>query len=388
MTSLGGRTMQPLENIRVLDLSRVYAAPAGSMMLADLGAEVIRIEHPDGSDSMRDWGPFVNGQSTYYLCANRNKKSITLDLKTIDGREKFKELVHDADVVLENFKTGDMERMGLSYEELSKVNSRIIYCAVTGFGQTGPLAHEPGFDPVIQAMSGLMHVTGSTEGEATKVGVPIADILTSNYVVISILAALRMRDQTNKGQFIDLALLDVQMSSLANVASAYLNTGFISERLGNRHNNVAPYQVFNCEDGPLMICVGTDGQFKKFCTMLKREEWSVDARFITNTMRKQHEAELVRMITDITMTKTRDEWITLLQQYKIPGGRVNTIAEALEQPQFMARDMIGEIEHEQYGTVRFIKSPLKFSDLDIQYKLAPPILGEHTNEFQKSSLPK
>ncbi|KMY29767.1 CoA-transferase [Lysinibacillus xylanilyticus] len=380
--------MQPLENIRVLDLSRVYAAPAGSMMLADLGAEVIRIEHPDGSDSMRDWGPFVNGQSTYYLCANRNKKSITLDLKTIDGREKFKELVQDADVVLENFKTGDMERMGLSYEELSKVNSRIIYCAVTGFGQTGPLAHEPGFDPVIQAMSGLMHVTGSTEGEATKVGVPIADILTSNYVVISILAALRMRDQTNTGQFIDLALLDVQMSSLANVASAYLNTGFISERLGNRHNNVAPYQVFNCEDGPLMICVGTDGQFKKFCTMLKREEWANDPRFITNTMRKQHEVELVRMITDITMTKTRDEWITLLQQYKIPGGRVNTIAEALEQPQFMARDMIGEIEHEQFGTVRFIKSPLKFSDLDIQYKSAPPILGEHTNEFQKSSLQK
>lgn len=388
MTRLGGRTMQPLENIRVLDLSRVYAAPAGSMMLADLGAEVIRVEHPNGSDSMRDWGPFVNDQSTYYLCANRNKKSITLDLKTLDGREKFKELVKDADIVLENFKTGDMERMGLSYEELSKVNPRIIYCAVTGFGQTGPLAYEPGFDPVIQAMSGLMHVTGSAEGEATKVGVPIADILTSNYVAISILAALRMRDQTNIGQFIDLALLDVQMSSLANVASAYLNTGFISERLGNRHNNVAPYQVFNCADGPLMICVGTDGQFKKFCTMLKREEWANDPRFITNTMRKQHEAELVQMITDITMTKTRDEWIILLQQYKIPGGRVNTIAEALEQPQFKARDMIGEIEHEQYGSIKFIKSPLKFSDLDIQYKLAPPILGEHTNQFQKSSLQK
>ncbi|MFJ3387889.1 CaiB/BaiF CoA transferase family protein [Lysinibacillus sp. NPDC086135] len=380
--------MQPLENIRVLDLSRVYAAPAGSMLLADLGAEVIRIEHPNGSDSMRDWGPFVNGQSTYYLCANRNKKSITLDLKTMEDREKFKELVKDADVVLENFKTGDMERMGLSYEELSKVNPRIIYCAVTGFGQTGPLAHEPGFDPVIQAMSGLMHVTGSSDGEATKVGVPIADILTSNYVVISILAALRMRDQTNRGQFIDLALLDVQMSSLANVASAYLNTGFISERLGNRHNNVAPYQVFNCADGPLMICVGTDGQFKKFCTMLQRGEWVNDPRFLTNTMRKQHEAELVRMITDITMTKTQDEWITLLQQYKIPGGRVNTIAEALEQPQFMTRDMIGEIEHEQYGTIRFIKSPLKFSDLDIQYKLAPPILGEHTDQLQKSSLQK
>jgi len=386
MMCVGGEIMQPLENIRVLDLSRVYAAPAGSMMLADLGAEVIRIEHPNGSDSMRDWGPFVQEQSTYYLCANRNKKSILLDLKTTEGRERFKDLVKDADIVLENFKTGDMARMGLSYEELKKVNPRLIYCAVTGFGQTGPLAHEPGFDPVIQAMSGLMHVTGSPEGEATKVGVPIADILTSNYVVISILAALRLRDQTDQGQFIDLALLDVQMSSLANVASAYLNTGFSSQRLGNRHNNVAPYQVFQCADGPLMICVGTDGQFEKFCAMLKHEEWAKDPRFLSNTLRKQHEAELVQMIANVTITKTRDEWITLLQQYKIPGGRVNTIAEALAQPQLIARDMIGEIEHEQYGTIKFIKSPLKFSNLNIQYKLAPPLLGEHTNEFQKSSL--
>ncbi|OEC02038.1 CoA-transferase [Lysinibacillus sphaericus] len=380
--------MQPLNNIRVLDLSRVYAAPAGSMLLADLGAEVIRVEHPDGSDSMRDWGPFLNEQSTYYLCANRNKKSITLDLKTVEDKEKFKELVKDADIILENFKTGDMERMGLSYEELKKINPQLIYCAVTGFGQTGPLAYEPGFDPVIQAMSGLMHVTGATDGEATRVGVPIADILTSHYVVISILSALRMRDVTNNGQFIDLALLDVQMSSLANVASAYLNTGFASERLGNRHNNVAPYQVFNCADGPLMICVGTDGQFQKFCTMLERQEWATDARFITNTMRKQHEAELVQLISDITITKTRDEWIALLQQYKIPGGRVNSIAEALEQPQVMARDMIGEIEHKKYGKIKFVKNPLQFSNLNIQYKLAPPILGEHTNEFQKSSLPK
>lgn len=386
MMCVGGEKMQPLENIRVLDLSRVYAAPAGSMMLADLGAEVIRIEHPNGSDSMRDWGPFVQEQSTYYLCANRNKKSILLDLKTTEGRERFKDLVKDADIVLENFKTGDMARMGLSYEELKKVNPRLIYCAVTGFGQTGPLAHEPGFDPVIQAMSGLMHVTGSPEGEGTKVGVPIADILTSNYVVISILAALRQRDLTDQGQFIDLALLDVQMSSLANVASAYLNTGFSSQRLGNRHNNVAPYQVFQCADGPLMICVGTDGQFQKFCTMLKHEEWAKDPRFLSNTLRKQHEAELVQMIANVTITKTRDEWITLLQRYKIPGGRVNTIAEAFAQPQLIARDMIGELEHEQYGTIKFIKSPLKFSNLNIQYKLAPPLLGEHTNEFQKSSL--
>ena len=373
--------MRPLDGVRVLDLSRVYAAPAGSMLLADLGAEVIRIEHPNGSDSMRDWGPFVNDQSTYYLCANRNKKSILLDLKKQEDKAKFLAMVEDADVVLENFKTGDMAKMGLSYEVLKKVNPRIIHCAVTGFGQTGPLAHEPGFDPVIQAMSGLMDVTGDADGEATKVGVPIADILTSNYVVIGILAALRMRDLTNEGQFIDLALLDVQLSSLANVSSAYLNANFISKRLGNKHNNVAPYQVFPCSDGPLMFCVGTDAQFEKFCKMIHREEWATDERFKTNTARKQNEQVLTTLLQEITVTKTRDEWIALLQQHKIPGGRVNTIEEALEQPQVKARELIGEMEHPSYGKVKFVKNPLQHSGLNIAYEQAPPILGEHTAEY-------
>lgn len=372
---------QPLEGIRILDLSRVYAAPAGSMILADLGAEVIRIEHPAGTDSTRDWGPFFNGQSTYYLCANRNKKSIQLNLKEEEDRKVLKGLLVDADIILENFKTGDMERMGLSYEECKKINPRIIYCSVTGFGHTGPLAAEPGFDPVIQAMSGLMDVTGSIDGEPTKVGIPIADILTSNYVAISILAALRMRDITNEGQCIDLSLLDVQISSLANVASSYLNSGTISKRLGNSHNNVAPYQVFHCSDGPLMVCVGSDSQFEKLCKMIDREEWAIDERYKTNTKRKENEAELVEKIAEILIQKTRDEWIELLQNYKIPGGRVNTIAEALEQPQLLARDMIGEIEHPQYGKVKFVKNPMQFSGLNIDYKLAPPTLGEHTNQL-------
>lgn len=373
---------QPLQNIKVLDLSRVYAAPAGSMILGDLGAEVIRIEHPKGSDSMRDWGPFINGQSTYYLCANRNKRSITIDLKTEEGKEELKKLIKDADVLLENFKTGDMERMGLHYDELKKINPRLIHCAVTGFGQTGPLAHEPGFDPVIQAMSGLMAVTGQPDGEPTRVGVPIADILTSLYVVIGVLSALRMRDVTGEGQYIDLSLLDVQVSSLANVASAYINAGFISQRLGNLHNNVAPYQVFNCADGPLMICAGTNDQFKKLCQMLGREEWIEDERFLTNPLRKENEVILGQMISEITMTKTRDEWIDLLQQYKIPGGKVHTIDEALEQPQVKARNLIGELEHPEYGKIKFVKNPLQFSGLNIQYKLAPPLLGEHSEELK------
>ena len=373
--------MRPLEGIRVLDLSRVYAAPAGSMLMADLGAEVIRIEHPNGSDSMRDWGPFVNEQSTYYICANRNKKSVVLDLKKEADKKQFLDLVTDADVVLENFKTGDMAKMGLGYETLKKVNPRIIHCAVTGFGQTGPLAQEPGFDPVIQAMSGLMDVTGDADGEATKVGIPIADILTSNYVVIGILAALRMRDQTNEGQFIDLALLDVQLSSLANVSSAYLNANFVSKRLGNKHNNVVPYQVFPCADGPLMFCVGTDAQFEKFCKMIEREEWATAERFKTNTARKQNEQLLTGLLQEITVTKTRDEWLELLQQYKIPGGRVNTIAEAMEQPQVKARELIGEMEHPSYGKVEFVKNPLQHSGLNIGHAQAPPLLGEHTADY-------
>ena len=375
--------MRPLEGMRVLDLSRVYAAPAGSMILADLGAEVIRVEHPQGSDSMREWGPFINDQSTYYLCANRNKKSIILNLKEEGDKETFLELVKEADVVLENFKTGDMARMGLGYEELKKANPGIIHCAVTGFGQTGPLAFEPGFDPVVQAMSGLMDVTGDPAGEATKVGIPIADILTSHYVVIGILAALRIRDLTNEGQFIDLSLLDVQISSMANVSSAYLNAGFVSKRLGNQHNNVAPYQVFPCADGPLMFCVGTDAQFVKFCDMMKHPEWADDSRFKTNSARKQHEAQLVEMISAVTVTKTRDEWIQLLQAAKIPGGRVNTVAEALEQPQVKARNLIGEMEHPVYGKVQFVKNPLQHSGLNIAYDQAPPLLGEHTEEVVK-----
>jgi len=373
--------IQPLENIRVLDLSRVYAAPAGSMILGDLGAEVIRIEHPDGSDSMRDWGPFIEGQSTYYLCANRNKKSITLDLKTESGRTEFKELVKDADIVLENFKTGDMKKMGLSYDVLKEINPRLIHCAVTGFGQTGPLAYEPGFDPVVQAMSGLMDVTGPIDGEPTKVGIPIADILTSHYVAISALSALRMRDLTNQGQFIDLALLDVQISSLANVASAYLNAGMVSKRLGNSHNNVAPYQVFQCADGPLMVCAGNDRQFEKLCVMLGHEEWINDPRYKSNTGRKENEEELVRQISDIMVTRTREEWVEELRHYKIPGGCVNTIEEALTQPQVIARDLIGEIEHPQYGKVKFVKNPMQRSGLNIVYQSAPPILGEHTDQF-------
>jgi crotonobetainyl-CoA:carnitine CoA-transferase CaiB-like acyl-CoA transferase len=377
---------QPLEDIKVLDLSRVYAAPAGAMILGDLGADVIRIEHPEGSDSTRDWGPFINGESTYYLSANRNKRSVTLNLKSQKGKDLFLELVKNADVIIENFKTGTMERMGLGYGDLKKVNEKIIHCSVTGFGHSGPAKENPGFDPVIQAVSGLMDVTGQANGEATKVGVPMADILTSNYVVISILAAIRMRDFNHVGQHIDLSLLDVQMSSLANVASSYLNGGTVSKRVGNSHNNVVPYQVFQCADKPIMLSVGNDRLFANFCRLVERPEWPTDKKYATNEARKCNEDELVQEIKGIMETRTAEEWILLLSEYKIPAGKVNTIEEAVEQPQVRAREAVEKLVHPVVGEIQMIKNPMRFSDLNITSRYAPPLLGEHTATFFKEEL--
>ncbi len=377
--------IQPLHDIRVLDLSRVYAAPAGAMTLGDLGADVIKVEPPGGSDSMREWGPFVNGESTYYLSANRNKRSITLDLKSEEGKELFLELLDQSDVVIENFKTGTMKKLGLDYEVLKERNPKVIYCSVTGFGQTGPLGFLPGFDPVIQAMSGLMDVTGYPDREGTKVGIPIADIITSVYVALSVVAAIRQRDMTGVGQKIDLSLLDVQVASMANVASAYLNTGMVSERKGNQHNNVTPYQVFQTGDYPIMICAGNDGLYRKLVEALGHSEWGTDPRFATNNDRKQHEAILVKMIEEVLRTKTSDEWVDILSKVKVPIGRVNTIQQALEQEQIVAREGVEAVEHPA-GEIKLLASPLKHSGLQVETRYAPPTLGQHTEEILKELL--
>ncbi|MEK4970215.1 CaiB/BaiF CoA-transferase family protein [Cytobacillus sp. FSL R7-0696] len=375
-----------LDGIRVLDLSRVYAAPAGSMILADLGADVIRIESPMGTDSMRDWGPFMNGHSSYYFTANRNKRSITLNLKSHEGLTIFKQLVAKADIVLENFKTGTLKKLGIDFDELKKINNRIILCSVTGFGQTGPMRTEPGFDPVIQAMSGLMDVTGHPDGEPTKVGIPIADILTSKYVAIGILAALRMRDNNGVGQHIDLSLLDVQISSMANIASGYLNTGMESKRLGNQHNNVVPYQVFDCKDQPLMICVGNNHLFSQLCTLLDKPEWVNDHRFQTNEKRLEYKDILVPWIAEQMLENTADNWLEKFSQYGIPAGKVNRITQAFNDPQVIARETVGTMSHPVMGEVKLTKSPLRFSGLNIRWVLPPPILGEHTNLFLQEEL--
>ncbi|MFJ5768813.1 CaiB/BaiF CoA transferase family protein [Psychrobacillus sp. NPDC093180] len=377
--------IQPLHDIRVLDLSRVYAAPAGAMILGDLGADVIRIEPPGGSDSMRDWGPFLNGESTYYLSANRNKRSITIDLKSEEGKLLFFDLVEKSDIVIENFKAGTMKKLGINYEVLKEKKPGIIVCSVTGFGQTGPLSELPGFDPVIQAMSGLMDVTGNPQDVATKVGIPIADIITSVYVALSVVTAIRQRDMSGEGQYIDLSLLDVQVASMANVASAYLNTGMISERKGNQHNNVAPYQVFQTGDFAIMICAGNDGLFKKFAAALGHPEWGNDSRFITNNDRKKHENELVILIEEVLKTKNSDQWVDILSDAKVPVGRVNNIQQALDQEQVIARGGIENLLHE-VGEVKLLASPLKHSGLNVRTRMAPPTLGQHNEEVLQELL--
>lgn len=372
---------QPFEDIKVLDLSRVYAGPGGSMILGDLGADVIRIESPKGTDSMRDWVPFVEGESTYYMCANRNKRSITLNLKDETGKELLLKMVRTADVVLENFKTGTLAKMGLGYEELKKVNPKIILCSVTGYGQTGPFSHEPGFDPVIQAIGGIMDVTGFPEGEPTRVGVPVVDIMTSQYVAISIISALRLRDHTGEGQHIDISLLDVQLSSLANVASSYLNTGSISKRIGNSHSYIVPYQVFQCKDRPLMVCAGNDRLYKKLCDVLGHTEWAEDERYKTNNKRIENRHELTDQIQEIFFGKTADEWFQALSDAGVPAGPVNNIEQVFEHPQVKARETVEEVSHPTLGTIKLVRSPLRFSGLEIKTNNHPPLLGEHTEEF-------
>jgi len=375
-----------IQDIKILDLSRVFAGPHGSMILSDLGAEVVRIEAPQSTDSIREWWPFVDDESTYYMSANRNKKSVTLNLKKERGKEIFLELVKTSDVVLENFKTGTMEKLGLSYKKIKEVNPKIIMCSVTGYGQTGPFKTEPGYDPVLQAVGGVMDVTGMPDGSPTRVGLPIVDILSSLYVVISILSAIRARDKNGKGQLIDVSLLDVQVSSLANVASSYLMKDLITTRVGNKHNNIVPYQVFECKDRPLMVACGNESQFQKFCNIINKPEWIEDERFSTNESRVKHREIIAEQIQEIMYKKTADEWFQLLSNQGVPSGPVNNIQEVFNHPQVKHRDMVKEINHPRLGNLRLVRNPVLFSQKTIEIKSHPPALGEHTDSFLRDNL--
>ncbi|ELK44670.1 CoA transferase [Bacillus sp. SB49] len=371
-----------LSGIRVLDLSRVLAGPYCSMILGDLGAEVIKVEAPGGSDDTRTWGPpFQQGVSAYYLCANRNKKSLTVDLKTAEGQAIIRELASRSDVLLHNFKTGSMEKFGLDYESMSELHPALIYCSITGFGETGPYSHLPGYDFIIQAMSGLMAVTGTPQSGPQKTGVAISDILTGLYAAIGIQAALLERQHTNKGQKIDLSLLDSAVSALVNIGSNFLMTGEEPTRMGNHHANIAPYQMFKTKDGEVIVAVGNDRQFYHFCNAVQKPELSEDPRFCTNAVRVKNREELTAILQKTMEEKKTAYWLKICRDSQIPIGPVHTLTDVVQDEQLMARDMFVTANHPAAGPIRMVGSPLKLSGSSFRVNHAPPEPGEHTIEI-------
>lgn len=378
--------MQPLNGIRVLDLSRVLAGPYCTMVLGDLGADVIKIEAPEG-DETRAWGPpFAGeapGESAYYLCVNRNKRSIVVNFKTDEGRAIIRKLIKQSDVFVENFRPGTLARFSLDYESILANNPELIYCSITGFGQAGPLRDRPGYDFMIQAMGGLMSITGEPDGEPVKVGVAVADLFAGQNAVIAILAALQARAQTGRGQHLDISLFDSQLGMLANVASNYLISGHLPKRYGNAHANIVPYQSFRASDEWFVIAVGNDKQFEKFCEVIGKLELARDLRFHLNSSRVKHREELINLLQPIFLKKTAGEWLVLLETEGIPCGPMNTLDKVFSMPQVEAREMLIEMDHATIGKLSLVGSPLKFSETPVDYKIPPPRLGEHTKQILK-----
>jgi formyl-CoA transferase len=372
---------QPLHGVRVLDLSRVLAGPYCTMVLGDLGADVIKVE-PPGGDETRAWGPpFAAGESAYYLCVNRNKRGMVVDLKTGEGRATLRELAMKSDVLVENFRPGTLARYGLDYETLRADHPRLVYCSISGFGQTGPLRNLPGYDFMIQAMGGLMSITGDPDGEPMKVGVAAADLFAGQYAVIAILAALGARERTGEGQYIDIALFDSQLGWLANVASNYLISGNLPERYGNAHPNIVPYQSFAAADGWFALAVGNDKQFMRLCELIGQGEWARDERFVSNAARVTHRDELVALLKPVFTLRGVEEWLAALEAAGIPCGPINTLDKVFAEPQVSAREMLVTLEHPTIGDLPLVGSPLKFSQTPVEYRLPPPRLGEHTDEI-------
>ncbi len=379
-----------LSKIRVLDLSRVLAGPWAGQILADLGAEVIKVERPGSGDDTRHWGPpYIKDaegndsrEAAYFQCANRNKQSLTLDFTQPEGQRLVRELAAQCDVVLENFKVGGLKAYGLDYESLKAVNPRLIYCSITGFGQNGPYAKRAGYDFMIQGLGGLMSLTGKPDGEdgagPMKVGVALTDILTGLYATIGVLAALNAREQSGSGQYIDVALLDVQVACLANQAMNYLATGNAPKRLGNAHPNIVPYQDFPSADGDFILAVGNDAQFRKFCEVAGLPALADDPRFSTNKARVAHRAELIPLLRQATVFKTTAEWVSLLEAAGVPCGPINDLAQVFADPQVQARGLRLDLANGLGSTTPQVASPLRLSDTPVQYHSAPPLLGEHS----------
>jgi crotonobetainyl-CoA:carnitine CoA-transferase CaiB-like acyl-CoA transferase len=377
-----------LSDITVLDLSRVLAGPYGTMILGDFGAQIIKIEQPGRGDDTRAWGPpfTPEGQSAYFLAANRNKRSMTLNLKDPRGKEILRQLVANADVLIENFKVGTMQALGLGYEDLRTLNPGLIYCAITGYGQTGPYRNRPGYDTVIQAQGGIMSITGPEWGEPFKVGVAIVDVTAGMHAVISILAALHHRQRAGEGQFIDIALYDAQLGWLVNVASSYLVSGQPPRRYGNAHGTIVPYQTFGTADGHLMLAVGNDRQFASLCQVLGEPGWAEDTRFATNPQRVRHRQELIPLLERRFVEQPRQAWIEQLLDVDVPCGPVNDIAAALGDPQTQARELVQAVTDSAGETVQMVGPVAKLSLTPPQIHSAPPRLGEHTAEILRERL--
>ena len=383
----------PLSHIRVLDLSRVLAGPWAGQNLADLGAEVIKVERPKVGDDSRAFGPpWVKSKdgretkdSAYFTSANRGKKSITVNVAKPEGQALIRALARECDVLIENYKHGDLARYALGYEDLKGVNPRLIYCSVTGFGQTGPYRERPGYDFMIQGMGGMMSVTGEPDnapgGGAQRAGVPIADIITGMYASIAICAALASRAETGAGQHLDLALLDSQIALLAYQNTNYFSTGTPPKRIGNLHPNIVPYQPFRSSDGEVIVACGNDNLFRKFCDAAGCPELAQDPRFATNGKRVENRAEITRLIQEIFRKKTTGEWLGLLEAAGVPNGPINDIAQVFEEPQVRARGVKIELVHAAAGKLPLVASPMRFSGTPLEYRLPPPLLGEHTDQI-------
>src|SRR6186997_56641 len=388
----------PLSHVRVLDLSRVLAGPWAGQNLADLGAEVIKVERPKVGDDSRAFGPpwvkdkagNATKDSAYFTSANRGKKSITVNVASPAGQDLIRALARECDVLIENYKHGDLARYGLGYDDLKSVNPRLVYCSVTGFGQTGPYRERPGYDFMIQGMGGMMSVTGEPDGAPgggpQRAGVPIADIITGMYASIAICAALANRAQTGKGQHLDLALLDSQIALLAYQNTNYFATGTPPKRIGNLHPNIVPYQPFKSSDGEVIVACGNDNLFTKFCDAAGCPELARDPRFATNGKRVENRAEITRLIQKIFARKTTAEWLALLEAAGVPNGPINDIAQVFREPQVRARGVKIELDHAAAGKLPLVASPMRFSGTPLEYRLPPPLLGEHTDQVLKGLL--
>ena len=374
-----------LDKIKVVDLTRTLAGPFCTMLMGDMGAEVIKIEEPTGGDETRHWTPFVNGESTQFLPFNRNKRSLAVNLKEPDGLKIVKDLAADADVMIESFRAGTLERLGLGYEEIKKINPGVVYCSISGYGRTGPMSDMPGYDLLIQAYSGLMSLTGDPDGSPLRIGFSLVDLFTGMMAYGTILTALRQRDQTGKGQWVESALLDGQVAALSYHATGFMGTGVEPKRMGSGHPSLVPYQSFNSSNGQFIIGCANQGLWERMARAIGQEGMLDDSRYTTNTDRVDHRAECVGELNTVFATNTTDHWVDLIVAAGVPCGPINTVSEVVSNPQVLARNMIAEVDHPNVPNLKFPNSPLKLTDSPATIRRVPPLLGQHSEEILSES---